>query len=276
MFILFASAPVFDVEQTIGDAQDPIVMRNHDDRPILTSRQALQRVQHPAAGMTIEGRGWLVAEKDAGVGHECASDGYALLLTAGKEANLGVDFIAHRDESESTLGARDTLGCRLPAQEQRDGDVLERRQSGQQVELLEDEPDLVAPDLREHVGAFMGDDFTIHRDVALGRREHEAEDAEERRLAAAGRTHDDEHLASVDGDVDREKRTKSEVVRPEHFPDTMTFEDRLHHRQPRNTTPGSSVSTRRTAASDASVQDTSDASATATRIPGVAFIGRLG
>ena len=70
----------------------------------------------------------------------------------------------------------------------------------EEVELLEDDPDSLTD--RRDVGAFAGDLLALEEDAAGLDRLQQVDAAEERALAAAARTDDDEDLAEVDAEVD--------------------------------------------------------------------------
>ena len=81
---------------------------------------------------------------------------------------------------------------------QRQADVLEARERRQQVEELEDEADLVAPDPRQVVVGQAAERFAVDADLAGGRAIEAADQVEQRRLAGAGRPDDRDHLAARD------------------------------------------------------------------------------
>jgi hypothetical protein len=92
---------------------------------------------------------------------------------------------------------------RLAAGElEREDDVLLRRQHRQQVEELEDEPDVVAAQLRQLGVVEIRDLDARDRHAAGGGLVEPREDVHERRLAGARRAHDRRQLPA--GDLERD------------------------------------------------------------------------
>ena len=84
----------------------------------------------------------------------------------------------------------------------RQGHVLLGGQRGEQVEELEDEPDVVAAELGELLVVESLVVEAANRDRARGGRLERADDMEQRALAGSGRAHDRDHLALFDRQVD--------------------------------------------------------------------------
>ena len=82
----------------------------------------------------------------------------------------------------------------------REGNVFKDRLVGEQVERLEHHADFGAQ-LRE-LSALLGQRLAVDADVARLDGLQAVDGAAHRRLAGAGRPHDDEHFALVDGQVD--------------------------------------------------------------------------
>ena len=105
---------------------------------------------------------------------------------------------AEADAVERRLGQLAPLGVRHPAVEQRDLHVVEHAQIGDQVERLEDEPDLLVADRGQRAIAVAGDRRAVELHRALGRRVEQADQVEQRALAAARRPHDRDELPFAD------------------------------------------------------------------------------
>ena len=80
----------------------------------------------------------------------------------------------------------------------RDGDVLKRGQRGDEMEELEDESDLFAPELRELVLAELRDVHAVDQHVPGAWRIEPGNQAEQRGLSAAGRPDDGDKLSVRD------------------------------------------------------------------------------
>ena len=95
---------------------------------------------------------------------------------------------------------------------------------------LEDEPDVLAPELGQVLrsGARGGSAGDPHR--SAGRRQHAAEDGEQRGLAAARRPHQKRQFAARDGEAHALERLHPAGADAEEFHDVDRIEYRLGHR----------------------------------------------
>src|SRR5436190_1727489 len=108
--------------------------------------------------------------------------------------------IGEPDRGQPLAGARAPRSGRQPRVDQRELDVFQRARPGQEVERLEDEPDLAVADPRELGPREAGDVLTV-QDVAAGRRRVKtAEHVHEGGLSRAGGAHDRDELAALDSD----------------------------------------------------------------------------
>jgi hypothetical protein len=88
----------------------------------------------------------------------------------------------------------------------------ERRRTRQEVESLEDEPDLPVPDRRQGIVVEARDVAAGQAIRTRGRRVETAEDVHERRLARAGRPDDRDELALGDIDADAAQRADGHLA----------------------------------------------------------------
>ncbi len=106
-------------------------------------------------------------------------------------------------------------------------DVLVDVQVANQIEALEDEPDFAVP----HPGALgqrqVGDRLAVEDVLAVGRRVEQAENRQERGLAAAGRAGDGDVLAGLDFEVDPGERVGFDLVGEEDLRDAVEVNQRL-------------------------------------------------
>jgi hypothetical protein len=125
-------------------------------------------------------------------------------LPVGSSANitLGRETSARATATRCCWPLLEPGGVRLATRQlQRQRDVLGRRQHGQQVEELEDEADVVAPQLRELAVVQAADVDAGDGDLARRGLVEAGEDVHQRRLARARRAHDGGQPAF--GDLDR-------------------------------------------------------------------------
>ena len=97
-----------------------------------------------AAGAGVEPGGGLVQEADHRVVDQRQGDGEPLHLTARELAGEVTAAIAETDHVEQNVRSGKRISTRAAGEGQWDSDVLTRRQGRDQVERLEDEPDVGA------------------------------------------------------------------------------------------------------------------------------------
>ena len=188
-----------------GVAGDLLVVRDQDHRQPFVLVELPEQVDHLAAGSRVEVAGRLVAHQDRRGGNECAGDRDPLLLPAGELPGVMVQPVAQSDPFEQP----DRLGPLRPARstasgaiQQRQLDVFDGRRSHQQVEALEDEPDLPVADAGPLVAAHRGDLDAVEPVAAAGRPVQAAQGVHQCRLAGPGRADQRDILAPLD----RERR----------------------------------------------------------------------
>ena len=125
-------------------AQFEIVGHDHE-RGIALAIQIEEKVRDLLAGRAVEVAGRFVGEQDDGLVREGARDPDALLFAPGKLGWVVVQPRAEPDALEQSPRRPFRVGClRSPLRRQQfEGNehVLERGQRGNQMEVLEDEPD---------------------------------------------------------------------------------------------------------------------------------------
>src|SRR5262249_4319665 len=146
--------------------------------------------------------GRLVREQYRGPVHQSAGDRDALLLAAGELRRSVSHPVAEADGVQQRGRLTPRPPGRRTGQECRQLDGLHRRQLVHQMEVLEDEPDVLATEpgtrpLRDAVDPAVADPH-----LARGRYVEPAHQLQERGLAAAARTHDDDRLTGSDLEID--------------------------------------------------------------------------
>ena len=127
---------------------------------------------------------------------------YALLLSAGELRGDVLRPVGHTHLLEGLLDARPAVRRGKPAVREGKLDVLVHAQVADQVERLEDEPDLAVADPRALGGRQALHEALIQEVGPVRRRVEEPEDREERRLPAARGPGDGDILALLDLKVD--------------------------------------------------------------------------
>jgi hypothetical protein len=148
--LVFEDQPIAHPDNAIGRCRDARVMRHeHNGEPIFDVDLA-EEVQNLAScpGVKIAGR--LVGDQKRASVDKCPRDRDTLLLTAGKLRWLVIEPIAQPDslEKRARPGTYFTIGIVVCAIQARHHYVFERRHTRQEIEILEDETDLSAPQRR--------------------------------------------------------------------------------------------------------------------------------
>ena len=156
--------------------------------------QVLHDGQHLAYGFRVQRTGWLI-EKHQGRFHgQCACDGYALLLAAGKLIGVAVAEVAQPYAFQVAQGDFLRLGLlALEHLDRRNGAVFQHRQVREQVELLEDHAHLLAHLVQVHIG-IGGVEAADHDGAAIWLLQ-QVHAAQQGGLSRAGRTDQADHLA---------------------------------------------------------------------------------
>ena len=106
--------------------------------------------------------------------------------------------------------------------------VFQRTGSRDQIEVLEDEADLPAPQLGQFVLAGAPDIPPVQPVCAPGRPVEAPEQIHERGLPGAGCAHHRDELSSLDLEADAAQRLDLDVAEPVHLPDILADDQRAH------------------------------------------------
>ena len=186
---LVDDAAVEQVDAAVGVARVARIVRHHaDGRAALM--QLAEQIHHRFAALRIEVAGRLVGEQDDRLAGDRARHGDALLLTARELAGQVLGAMRHADALERRRDPLLALGGAHAAIGERQLDVLEHREIADQVEALKDESDLAVADARALRSRELGDRPAVQLVRAFGRRVEQAENRQQRRLAAARRPGD--------------------------------------------------------------------------------------
>ena len=169
-----------------------LVVRDQDRADPDLALDLADRAAQVLADASIQRAERFVEEEYARFVRERASDSNALLLAAGQLRRQPLFEAFQRHEPQQLIAAALARGRRHAARTQGELDVVRHRHVPEQRVVLEHETDLAQPRIEAgHVLAVQDDSAAIHR--------RQARDcAQERALAAAGRSQQDEELALFD------------------------------------------------------------------------------
>ena len=227
--VFLDDAAVEEVDGAIGVARVARVVRDHADRRAFAVQLA-EQLHDGFAVLRVEVSGRLVRQQDRRGAGDGAGDRDALLLTARELRGQVLGAVRHADLLERRHHALLALGRLHAAIGERQLDVLVDVQVADQVEALEDEPDLAVAHARA-LGERQVRDFLAVQDVApFGRRVEQPQDREQRRLAAARRAGNRDVLTALDLEVDAGQGMRLDLVGEEHLRDAVEVDERLRGR----------------------------------------------
>ena len=177
-------------------------MADDHDRRLLVGREAAEEAHRLGSVVGVEVGGWLVGEDQAGVVGDRSGDRDALLLAAGELLYREVGSLAESESLDQLCGALVRSTPVGAGDVERDFDVLACAQSADEIEVLKDEAEGASAEARERPLREMGDVRPCDVELAAGWAEQPAEHRQKRRLAAAGRAHDQHDLTGADLEVD--------------------------------------------------------------------------
>jgi hypothetical protein len=179
------------------------LVRDHQHGDAVLLVQAAQQFHDLLAALGVEVAGGLVGEQNGRLADDGAGDGHALLLPAG-QFRRGVLLPAAEAHRLQCAGSAAVVPHqrRLAAVEQRQFDVLLRRGARQQIEALEDEPQVAAAQPCPLVARQCFDMCAMEQVLPAAGRVQAAEDVHRGRLARAARAHDGHEFAGADVEID--------------------------------------------------------------------------
>ena len=179
------------------------IVRHHHNRFVEAFIQPLQNLQDFRCRITVEVAGRFVGENQRGIADDGASDGYTLLLSARQLLGQVMDAILKSHELERGHHVIAALLRRHPGQQQRQLDILKRRQHRNQVESLKNIADVSVAPLGGLPIVQAKNVFTHHQQFAGTGAVNGCDHVQQGGLARSGRPHQRQELAAgdVDGDV---------------------------------------------------------------------------
>ena len=162
-----------------------------------------EQLQDRSRGLRVEGAGGLVAQQDLGVGRQGAGDTDALLLATRQLRRVLFGVVREPDAGQQFGDALVDFAARqLAGQGQWQCHVVGDGFGSQQVEVLENHPDLLA-EAAQLAGVERGNVLAIDDDLAAGRLFKAVDQTQHGALAGAGVADKAEHLAIFDGKAGR-------------------------------------------------------------------------
>jgi hypothetical protein len=191
--------------------EDARVVRHDDDGTVGMDGAAGEEVHHSLAARVVEGGGRLVADDEPRFVDERTGEGDALLLAAGECRRNCFGPVGEAERGEERSCSREGLLQRLAGGEEGHRHVLGGGEGGEQVVLLEQEAEVLAPEEHALGVAEVVDRRTQHVELAPRTVQETSHDGDERRLAATAGAHEKAQLAESRVEVDAAQRLDAGV-----------------------------------------------------------------
>ena len=166
------------------------------------------------------------ARISAGIGHQRPGHRDPLLLTAGHLTRPVLGPVGQPDPGQRLHRPLPALGLVDPGVTQRQLDIAPGRHRGQQVELLEDEPDLLVADLGQLGLGHLRDVRAVQLVVPARRVVQATQDVHQRRLPRPRRPHDRHVVTRLDIQRDAPQRVHLTRIRAVDLRDVLHGQDR--------------------------------------------------
>src|SRR5438477_4978845 len=185
----FDQRALFEMERPLRAFGRVRIVSHHDDRLLVFVVEPLQQGEHFAGRLCVEIASRLVGEQERRVGDYGARDGHSLLLPAGELARVVLLAVAEGDDPERRHHVIAALLFRQVREQQRQFDVLERGQDGNQVVQLKDESDVPCAPCGERALRETADLGLADANGATSGPIDSGKQVEQRRLARTRRSH---------------------------------------------------------------------------------------
>ncbi|CDN44431.1 hypothetical protein BN871_EV_00170 [Paenibacillus sp. P22] len=181
-------------------------MRHHEHGRSEPFIEVLQRLHDVLGRLGIEIARQLVGQQQRRLVDDGARDGGALLLAARYFVRALRQYRSDAEQSRHRLQRRFDLGRGCAVEHERQRDVLLQAERVEQVEILEHESELAAPEQRQLAFGQAGRIDAAHLDRAGCRLVDRRQQIEQGRLAAARRAHDADEFSGADVEIDAFQR----------------------------------------------------------------------
>ena len=182
--------------------------------------------------MGVQCTGRLVGQDDRRAASQRTGNGHTLLLTAGKLVGQVFELIAQTHPLKGSLCRRVAL-CGGDARIHKGNfHILQKGQLRQQVVLLEDEAQLLVPDVCQLTAAHLADILAVQQISAFGRHVQTADDVHTSGFTRTGLADDGHELAFVDFERDVVGGLYEGVAHLVILADPIKFYQRAHSSSP--------------------------------------------
>lgn len=181
--LILNQAAAFEVDDAACLAREVEIMRDEDERGAGGCVQVEEQIDDAIACFVVEVAGGFVREKNLGPIQKCASERNALLFAAGKLGGVMMKALGEADLLQKAGG--DIADAAFAAKLEGDHDILDGSESGEELEILENEPDRFAAEASASIFIESAEVASVEEDRAGSGDVETRAEAKEGGLAAA-------------------------------------------------------------------------------------------
>src|SRR6185437_26438 len=189
---------VFHRQHPVGVHNQARVVADAQHGGAMGDGDAVQQVDDHLAIGGVQRAGGFVGEQQLGFLGQCACDRHALLFATGKLGRAQAHAVGQADFLQRESGATSRLVAREAHVVERQLDLLERAECGEQVETLEDEAGVLQAEAFQRAQVELAEFAAERLHAAAVDLLQAAEDRQQGALAATGRPGDQGQLAGLD------------------------------------------------------------------------------
>jgi hypothetical protein len=206
----------------------PDVVRHDQERQAVLLVETAHERDDLVGALGVQVAGRLVGPHDRGVVDERTGDRHALALAAGQLVGKVVGAVGDADELQRLHGAAACRCGTVARNEQRQLDVLDRRQHGDEVVELKHESHPPSAVVRAPAVGHRRQRRTLDDHVAAVDLVQSRQAVQQCRLAAAAGSHDRDHLTALEHEVNVAQRGNLHSTGVVRAGDAACFDDRAH------------------------------------------------
>ena len=190
----------------VGVVEHARIVGHDDHGPPRSHGVGREQVHDSLAARVVQRRRRLVTHDESRLVNERTGNGDALLLAAGEGHGQRIEAMLQAELGQQVFRAVDRATTHQAGGNQRNGHVLGSRECRQQVELLEDESEILAPEEDPLVRGQIVRTRAENRDLACARIEQAGNNRDQGGLAAATGADQEAQLANARLEVNATER----------------------------------------------------------------------
>lgn len=172
--------PVREMQDAVANSRESFIVRGNYDGGLALSTEGVEKLAHFASRVGVQIPGRLIREQQARTGDDGARHSDALLLAPRKSPDLLASSLAEAHPLKQSTSALKRTAARRPVDEQRQRNILRRRQVREKMMELKDKPYLAVAKSGQLHGARAQDIEPVQVNRAAIRRVKTAQEMKQR------------------------------------------------------------------------------------------------